>query len=128
MSRFKEKFGKHVCAGDSIDVTVGGTTYTATIQQDTDYGIDHDDCHSTDQSVTGCTDRQHNKLLKHRQAWFNGEWFYCGIVISANRGVLEADHVISLWGIECNYPTGGNKYLNTVANELLNEAIQECTK
>lgn len=59
------------------------------------------------------------------KAWCNDEWWYCGVVLSVEReGVTLDEHAASLWGIECNYPTGDNAYLTEVANELLSEALE----
>ena len=58
------------------------------------------------------------------EAWRKDEWFYCGIVLSVSREDVVLDsHAASLWGIEANYPDSDNSYLNTVANELLPEAL-----
>lgn len=64
-----------------------------------------------------------------RDAYFKGEWFYCGIVISAwIRDIQLHNHCASLWGIECNYPGTDNSYLNEIANDLLHEANIEAEK
>ena len=121
---FAEKFDSHVRDGDSIRVMIEGIEYTAKIHYDHHCHIDDDDCHNPDQTVTGCSDSEQEKLLAARKAYHNGEWFYCGIVISAQfRGVTIEFHATSLWGIEANYPGSDNDYLSAVANELLNEAI-----
>ena len=123
---FTEKFDRYVCIGDTITCEAEGFTFTARIEHDPDYHIDDDDCYNTDQEVTGCNEAQQAKLLEARQAWFDDEWFYCGIVISVSRNGVELDdHAASLWGIECNYPGSDNSYLQTVANELLEEAIED---
>jgi len=123
---FTEKFDIYVCIGVTITCEAEGFTFTARIEHDPDYHIDDDDCYNTDQEVTGCNEAQQAKLLEARQAWFDDEWFYCGMVISVSRnGVDLADHAASLWGIECNYPGSDTFYLQTVANELLEEAIED---
>lgn len=129
---FTEKFGNYVCEGDTITATKNGLTYTAKIKRDETYGIDDDDSHNIDQKVTGCNSRQQKKLLAARKAWFNDEWFFCGIVISVytELGVLLDDHAASLWGMEANYPTGKknpNSYLTDTANDLFNEAEESAT-
>ena len=104
--------------GDSITSESG---YTAFIVYDHDYNIDDDDVHNPDQSVTGCDDDQQEKLLIARRAWFNNEWFYCGIILKHPEGY----QVDSLWGIEANYPGSDNSYLTEVATEMLNEVFSD---
>jgi hypothetical protein len=123
---FTEKFDSYVCEGDTIQTEIDGLTITATIERDQDYRIDDDDCHNPDQAVTGCSDKQFKKLLAARQAWFDDEWFYCGVVLSVEKnGVVLAEYAASLWGIEANYPGSDNSHLAEVANELLPEALEE---
>ena len=123
---FTTNFDSFACEGDSIECERKGFRYVARIERDIDYRIDDDDCHNPDQSVTGCDDEQFQRLLEARAAWFNDEWFYCGVVIDVYAGdVCIIEHAASLWGIECNYPQGDNKYLRDVANELLDEAESE---
>lgn len=122
---FKTKFDIYVCEGDSIECEINGITYTAKIVIDEDHKIDDDDCHNTDKTVTGCDDEQFKRLLAARKAWFDDEWFYCGIVISAVKSDgWENNHLDSLWGIECNYPNTDNSYLLEVANDLLTEYLE----
>ena len=125
MDAFTDNFDRYVCTGDTITATVNGFDVTARIVHDPDYRIDDDDCHNEDQTVTGCDDEQFAKLLKARKAWFDDEWFYCGVVLSVERGGVTLDeHAASLWGIEVNYPDGDNSYLREVANELADEAFK----
>ena len=110
---FKDKFKNYACEGDTISVTIAGVVYTARIE--------NDDCYSID-------DEQFAKLLEAREAYFRGEWFYCGIIISAtleNSPIFEYD-LDSLWGIEVNYPDSNNDYLTQVANDMLPIAIKIC--
>jgi hypothetical protein len=121
---FTENFDTYVCDGDSITCVVDGYELTATIMHDSHHDIDDDDCHNTDQNVTGCNDEQQEKLLAARDAWFNNEWFYCGVVLSASyNGIDINEHAESLWGIEVNYPGTDNKYLTEVANELIDQGM-----
>jgi len=123
---FTEQFDKYVCEGDTITAEVDGIVYTAQIEYDLGSHIDDDDCHNTDQAVTGCNDEQQERLLAARQAWFEDEWFYCGVVIRATKnGIVIDKHAASLWSIEANYPDSDNSYLSEVANELLPEAIEQ---
>ncbi len=126
MNTFLQKFDIFSCEGDSIECEREGFTVVARIERDTDWHIDHDDVHNPDQSVTGCDDAHQAALLEARQAWFDDEWFYCGVVLDVYcSGVPISQNAASLWGIECNYPGADNSYLQTVANELLSEAIQD---
>ena len=125
---FKKGFDSYVCEGDTIATKIDGITYEARIVFDQDSKIDDDDCHNKDKSVTGCDDEQFAKLLAARVSWFKNEWFYCGVVISAEKaGIPIGKHLASLWAIEANYPGSDNSYLLEVANELLPEAIEEAT-
>jgi len=122
---FTQKFDTFACEGNSIECEHEGFTVRARIEPD-DYHIDNDDCHNTDQSVTGCDDEQQANLLEARQAWFDDEWFYCGVVLGVYcDDIPVSENAAGLWGIECNYPGADNSYLQTVANELLDEAIKD---
>lgn len=129
INRFTSSFNKYACPHDTIIAHVEGFDIVATIVQDDSWSIDDDDTHNVDQTVTGCSDEQQKKLLANRKAWFNGEWFYCGIVLSVKKNGIElTNHARSLWGIECNYPGFDNSYLTEVANELLDDALDEGKK
>lgn len=126
--KFTQKFDQYACEGDTISITIGGVVYTARIENDDCHSIDDDDWHNEDQSVTGCDDEQFAKLLEARKAYFRGEWYYCGIIISAT---LEGSSIFqydldSIWGIEVNYPNSNNDYLTEVANDMLPTAIKVC--
>ena len=121
---FTEKFDSYVCIGDTIKCEVEGFTLVARIEHDPDTRIDDDDCHNIDQEVTGCNAAQQKKLIEAREAYFDDDWFYCGVVISVSRnGVDISEHAASLWGIECNYPGSNNAYLSEVAIELIDDAL-----
>ena len=123
---FKEKFDTYACIGDTISTSSKGFTITARIEFDDNYKIDDDDCHNLDQKVTGCDDEQFTRLLANRKAWFDDEWFYCGIVLSVSKNEIElVKYAASLWGIECNYPDGNNDHLTEAANDLLDAAVDE---
>ena len=122
---FTEKFDDYVCIDDTISTEVEGFVVRATIEHDIVRYLDDDDCHNTDQDITGCSDEQQEKLLEARQAWFDDEWFYCGVVLSVYKnGVCLSDNTAVL-GIEANYPGSDNTYLTEVANDLLPEALEE---
>lgn len=133
MKKFTEKFNRYVCDGDTITTHKNGLVFTARIERDGNYHIDDDDSYNPDQKATGCNARQQKRLLAARDAWFNDEWFYCGVVVSVEteNGTMLDKHAASLWGIEANYPTGKknpNAYLTEVANELLAEAEEIAKK
>lgn len=103
-------FDKYVCVGDYITWQKDGFTFTATIHDDLDTTTDDTGCYSE----------------KKMQAWKEHAWFFCGIVISAEKnGVKLSDNAASLWGIECNYNKKGNAYLRTVCMELQDDALIE---
>lgn len=103
------KFKDYVCVGDSITWEKDGFTFTASIHDDLD----------TSPEDFGYSDKKVQEWKKH-------EWFFCGIVISAEKeGVKLIDHAASLWGIECNYNKKGNAYLRAVCMELQDDALSE---
>jgi len=134
---FTEKFQSFVCAGDTITCEVDGYTVTARIEQD--------DCPDRpDQRQDGFwpslnpkdagfigTGKSQDDLIRElaetkeiMRGWQEGEWFYCGIILSLERaGVMLDPHATSLWGIDANHPLTDNSYLATVSNELLPEAL-----
>ena len=136
---FTTPFDSFVCEGDSLTCDVAGFEITARIVRD--------DCpDAPDERQNGFwpslyTDapgfigsgNNFRERFAHAQAraetvmkaWRKGEWFYCGIVLSAAFDGIELDaHAASLWGIEANYPDSDNAYLTDVANELLPEALE----
>lgn len=103
---FHEKFKSYVCEFDRIGCEVDGITYFANVIYDQYTKPTDFECYDDDEIA----------------AFNNGDWFYCGIVISAHvDGVMIADHCASLWGIEANI-TDDNDYLRATANDLLDEA------
>lgn len=126
---FTESFPQYACFEDYIETKHGLFTLRATLKYDIDYHINYDDVHNPDQEVTGCDEKQQARLMQAREAWFNNEWCYCGVVLSAEyNGVPVSDHYASLWAIEMNYPDTDNSHLLEVANELLPEALEEAQK
>lgn len=145
---FKEKFLKYACVDDSIAFeSEDGFLVEARIVHDSctpspdkhndgfwpslnprEAGYIGDDKTSHDLAVAMA---QANSVLA---AWVNGDWFYCGIVLSVSRVVRIAGRVeqkiviapnaASLWGIECNHPESDNAYLNETANDLIPEALE----
>lgn len=104
---FKETFRNDLQPGDSISVEIAGVTYTARIEYDNHTRPDEFDCYDE-------TDIER---------WQEGDWCFCGLVISAERGGWLNDYVDSLWGIELGFSDSADKYWNEVANECLAEAL-----
>ena len=141
-TQFTRQFQKYACDGDSITCTVNGFECTATIH--------HDDCSdrpderqdgfwpSLDPASAGYIGakskstlaRHHARAERTMQAWLDNEWFYCGIAVTVSlRDVqLTKQFHHAVWGIECNLSNGRyrtNGYLRDVANELLDEALED---
>ena len=95
-------FGDYVCVGDCIEWEAQGFALRAQVVFD------------TDSDAEGYSE-------ENIQAWKDGEWFFCGMVVTASRHEVELGKA-SLWGIECNL--GGNEHLNSLAKELEDEACQ----
>lgn len=137
---FTTDFNRFTCDGDSISCEVDGITYCATIHRDDcDDAPDERDCgfwpslNPNDDGYIG--PKSKSTLARHKAhaervmaAWRNDDWWYCGVVLSAEiEGVpLLDEYRVALWGVECNYPERGkrrpNLYLREVADELLSEA------
>lgn len=129
---FTKDFDKYACHGDTITCEVDGFTVTARIEHDSDAHIDDDDTHPAEYNAdvfgkdTPANRALFEKALAARKAWFDNEWFYCGIVLDVRCGdVMVAEHAASLWHVDVNHPESqnGNAYLREVANELLPEAL-----
>lgn len=130
MTTKNKKFSSYVCPGDYVETHKGPFTLRATVLRDIDSHIDDDDCHNQDQSVTGADDKTFARILQARKAWENGEWFYCGLIVSVwLDGEEIEDNVDSLWGLEANYPESDNSHLSDVADDLFDgvdvEAIRD---
>lgn len=102
-------FSDYVCVGDSISYThaESKTEFKVELCFDDTTAITDFDCYEE-----GNIDR------------FNaGEWFFAGLVVSANRDKWERKDIHSVWGYECNIAKD-NEYLNSEAVNLIEEAIQ----
>lgn len=126
---FTEKFDSYVCVGDTIECEVGPFRVIARVV--------HDELSSPDEyNAPGCCfDVNDPEFGEENEsiiaAWHNDEWFYCGIILDielADGTSWTLVQAASLWGIECNFPGGNNAYLQEVANELLQEAINEANE
>ena len=111
-------FDSYVCPGDTIAVEDGLFTFAARLEYDSDTSPEDYDCFDVTDPEYG---EENAVIIK---AWQNNEWFYCGVAISAEyNGVkLPENYLVSLWGIEANFPNSDNKYLSKVVEELLPEA------
>jgi len=119
--KFLTGFDKIATYDESIEITEGKWKAVATIEF-CDTHIDGDDSYNLDQKITGCSYEQQKILVRARNAWFDNEWFYCGVVVTVSKNGIELGED-SLWGIECNYPNSDNSYLLEVANELIKGAL-----
>ncbi|MGE0184056.1 MAG: hypothetical protein AB7F91_17365 [Parvularculaceae bacterium] len=136
---FSERFKAFVCEGDVIACEAEGFEIVARILRD--------DCPDPpDQRQDGFwpsyyigdpgfigPGKNYRQRFEEAQAkaeaimaaWREGEWFYCGIVLSvAIDGIMLDQNAASLWGVEANYPGTDNDYLTDVAAELLPEAVE----
>lgn len=130
------RFDSYVCPGDHVSIEVDGFVVKARIRHD-------DNADAPDQMGDGfwpsldpksagyigpksprTLRRHHAKALAVMDAWERNEWWYCGIIVTVFKGGIELAHA-DLWGIEANYPGSDNAYLSDVADELLNEALDE---
>lgn len=132
---FKQHFREYACEGDSLSAAYDGFELTAQLLRDDTStapdtmqdgfwpSLDPKDAGYIGDGKTAAQFTAAKRRASHiMNAWKNDEWFYCGIIVKASRcGVILSS--ASLWGIECNYPTGKNRYLRQVANELADEAI-----
>lgn len=130
---FKTGFKKFVCVGDTIAVALDGIDYVATVyRDDTNESPDQRDdgfWPSLNPASAGYIGpKSARTLARHMakatevlRAWRDGEWFYCGVSVTASKGgaALTDEFESALWGVDCNYPGSDNSYLLEVANELL---------
>lgn len=110
---FRQHFGDksgYVCDGDTTTCTVGIFDCTATLVRDELTHVDDADCYSRHQ----------------RARWFDDDWHYVGVCVTVSMGgvQLTGDYAHAVWGVEANLSKRGNKYLRTVANELLLGALE----
>ena len=112
---FRPAFDNYVIPGDFIIINEGNFTYTISLEPDYEtnpYDYDYE-----------CYEK------KDIDRWLNDEWFYGGLVVSAEYKCTPlASNLASLWGIECNFSENDNSYLTDVAYELLEEARDEARK
>jgi hypothetical protein len=114
---FTEVFDDYVYPGDTIEVEKDGFILKAKIEHDEENPRGYDE---------GISDEMVNRFN-------NGEWFYCGVVISVSKRinisgrtqkeVIISDHAASLWGLECNVDKNSSSLLMGVVDELALEAL-----
>ena len=137
---FKQGFAKYACNGDTISCEIDGFDCYARIYRD--------DCSDTpdqrqdgfwpsldpdDDGFIGEGKTQAQLTAAKRRAshvmneWKNDNWWYVVIAVTVEKnGILLTDEFgNALWGIECNYPGSDNSYLLQIANELIDEAMNE---
>ena len=114
MAKFKEMFDSYVWVDDQVSVEIDGWIFTARIEFDEDSRPDDCDCYSN----------------RKKGDWAQNKWFFCSVVLDLLHieSGLENTWAYSLSGIECNFNKKANKYLDEVANDLLNEALSELPK
>jgi len=135
---FRETFDAYVCEGDRITCEVEGFTLTARIVRDdcTDAPDERQDgfwpsLYKDAAGFIGAGPNWRERFDKAQAraeavmaAWKGDDWFYCGIVLSAQfEGIELTDHAARMWGIEANYPDSDTAYLTEDAGELLPEAL-----
>lgn len=139
---FKKNFDKPLSVGDTIRTEAEGFIIIATIEE---YSIMSPETHdegfwpSTDPKNPGyCPpdiyEEQMAKAKKIKEAWCNGDWFYCDLVLSVHkkfkvRGYPEQTIIFpraaSKWGLECNHPYKDNTVdLTQAAENLVEKALQ----
>lgn len=106
------QFDSYACVGDFITWQAEGFDITATLNADSDTRPEDSDCYSK----------------KQIKVWKNDDWFFVGAVLSvAQNGVALVNHAVSLWGIDCNFPSrkkNPNTYLSECAREMESEALE----
>ena len=109
---FTKGFDKYACEGDTITCEHDGFTLVATIHRDSDAIPETDSAYALDKAIV--------------DAWYQDEWFYCGVAVTAycDEIKLTGTYEHALWGIECNFPGSDNSYLRDVANDYIPDAIE----
>ena len=107
-------FDQYACFGDTVtwapkQNNPHGLMITARLECDTDTKPNDSECYSE----------------KKISEWHNGDWHYVGVVLSVHKDNVTLDnHVVSIWGLECNYSTRGNLYFAQVCKDLESEVLQ----
>jgi hypothetical protein len=143
---FKRDFAHYVCEGDGITCEVDGFDCVATLYRDdcTDRpdqrqdgfwpSRDPKDAGYIGEKSVGTFNRHRRHAREVMEAWKRDEWFYCGVAVTVSKDGVPLTHEYgnALWGIEANYPPrfplakkNPNRYLRTVANELLPDALAD---
>ncbi|WP_420415817.1 hypothetical protein [Marinovum algicola] len=133
-TQFQERFGdagSYVVAYDTIRTHVDGFEIVARLEPDTEASPREFDAPGCCFDTTDPEYGAENQAII--DAWERDEWQYFGIVLSVSRhGVTLDNHAASLWGVEGNFPTDSgrpdNSYFDTVARELIDEAVSHATE
>lgn len=121
---------------DTIECTIDGVTYTATIHRDDDAGKPEDNDEgfwpSLDRNTPGWIGDNPRKSYEQQMAeceavmtmYRAGKMIYCGVAVTAEKGGFQLldKYECAVWGCDVNWPHGDNAYLVEVANEQLEEA------
>lgn len=106
------QFNAYAIVGDFITWQAEGFDITARLEADIDTRPENSECYSK----------------KQIEAWKNDDWFFVGVVLSVSKnGVDLGDHAVSLWGIDCNFPSrkkNPNIYLSECALDMQSEALE----
>ena len=133
---FKGCDTRTIADGAMIQCEINGIYYAATIHRDDDSGPpDQDDdafWPSQDPAAPGWIgnnprhsfDDQMRDCKRVMSRYYAGEMVYCGVGITAMKDGVEllGKYNYALWRVNINWPRGDNRYLRTVANNLLREA------
>lgn len=125
---FADPFDGPVFPGDTIEHEHGPLRLVATVYRDEHHEIDDDDMHAEDPGHDvweGADEGAYETAMEARKAYYRGEWWYAGLVLSVWDGdeCLE-DDAASTWGIEADYPGDAeNANLSAVARALACEVI-----
>lgn len=132
---FKGCDTRTIADGAMIQCKINGIYYAATIHRDDDGGPpDQDDGFwpSQDPAAPGWIgnnprrsfDDQMRDCKRVMSRYYAGKMVYCGVGITAMKGGVEllGKYNYALWCVSINWPRGDNRYLRTVANDLLREA------
>jgi hypothetical protein len=111
--------GERVLASDRSSKRYYDVCETAKIAKKDGWGLGNDELAKLAQSLGRMPTKKEivaravDNDFEYMRAWCNGEWHYCGVVVSH----CESDETESLWGIEDNE----YDYLAEVARELADE-------
>jgi hypothetical protein len=108
--QIQDFFGPFVCDGDSISAQHDQFSFTATITHDPDTRPTDFDCYSPE----------------NIKSWKKEDWYFgvMGVSASYNDFLLD-DCIVAIGGVNVNFPESDNSYLNEIAKELFDEALDK---